>query len=209
MDFNYLSDHLNKVIEVPLPGIKAHKTLSPLNRSLFSKHDIPVNAKKAGVLVLIYPCKNNEANIILTKRAKYKGLHSHQISFPGGKKNNDDINLKQTAIRETFEEVGLSEKHINTHKQLTSIYIPISNFQVNPYLATSSNFPVFTKNYEVEEIIHLSIKELLNDKNLSSFKMPNLNTKETQTPCFFFEDHCVWGATAMILNEVKEILKKL
>lgn len=209
MDFHYLCKHLNQLEALPLPGIEAHKTLSPIERPIFTKYNIPDTAKKAGVLVLLYPNKNNKTTILLTKRAKYKGTHSHQISFPGGKKNIEDLNLKSTALRETFEEVGISKTDIQIHKKLSTIYIPPSNFKVNAYLATISYTPVFSKNYEVEEIIHVPVEELLNHNNLTTFKTPTSYSSNVKVPCFMFDKHCVWGATAMILSEVKEVLKNL
>lgn len=209
MEFDYLCSNLDQLIKMPLPGIDAHKTLSPLQRPLFTKYNIPLSAKKAGVLVLLYPNQNQETTILLTKRAQYKGTHSNQISFPGGKKDPEDRDLETTALRETYEEVGLPQTDIIVHKNLSSIYIPPSNFKVNAYLATVDYTPVFNKNYEVEEIIHLTLEELLNPNNLTTFKTATSYTNHVEVPCFMFNEHCVWGATAMILSEVKEVLKNL
>ncbi|MGY5353392.1 NUDIX hydrolase [Wenyingzhuangia sp. IMCC45467] len=209
MEFNYLCNHIDLLVKMTLPGIDAHKTLSPIQRPLFTKYNIPDNAKKAGVLVLLYPNKEQKTTLLLTKRAQYKGTHSNQISFPGGKKNPEDVDLKNTAIRETYEEVGLAQTDLKIHKQLSSIYIPPSNFKVNSYLATIPYTPVFTKNYEVDEIIHITIEELLNNNNLTTFKTATSYANNIEVPCFMFNKHCVWGATAMILSEVKEVLKNL
>ncbi|ANW96360.1 hypothetical protein AXE80_08750 [Wenyingzhuangia fucanilytica] len=209
MEFNYLCNNLDQLVKMSLPGIDAHKNLSPLQRPLFTKYNIPNTAKKAGVLVLLYPNQDQETTILLTKRAQYKGTHSNQISFPGGKKNPEDMDLETTAIRETFEEVGLPQIDIEVHKKLSPIYIPPSNFEVDAYLATIPYTPVFTKNYEVEEIIHLPTEALLDPNNLTTFKTSTSYANNIDVPCFMFKEHCIWGATAMILSEVKEVLKNL
>lgn len=209
MEFNYLCSNLDKLTKMQLPGIDAHKILSPLQRPLFTKYNIPENAKKAGVLVLLYPNQDQKTTVLLTKRAQYKGTHSKQISFPGGKKNPEDINLKATAIRESFEEVGLAKTDLQVHRKLSTIYIPPSNFEVAPYIATIPYTPVFTKNYEVEEIIHTTIEELLDHNNLTTFNTATSYDNHIEVPCFMFQKHYVWGATAMILSELKEVLKNL
>jgi len=209
MDFNYLSSRTNKLVNATLHGIEAHKLLSPAQRIHFNKFNIPNTAKQAGVLVLVYPNQNNKACILLTKRAMYKGKHSQEISFPGGKRNKEDLNLKNTAIRETFEEVGLPIKTINIQKELTSVYIPTSDFNVSAYLATTSYLPVFSLSHEVETVISLDVEDLLNPKSLTSFIPKTSYTKQVAVPCFKIGNHYIWGATAMILNEVKEVLKKL
>ena len=209
MEFSYLECKINQLIEFPLPGINLHRELSPIKRPLFTKYTIPKTAKKAGVLILIYPDIHKKATLLLTKRAQYNGTHSKQISFPGGKKNEEDVNLKNTALRETFEEVGITTNDINIVKQLSTIYIPPSNFKVDSFIGIATYTPIFTKNYEVQELIHLPISELLDNNNLTTFKTSTSYAKNVNVPCFMFQKHCVWGATGMILNELKEVLKNL
>jgi len=203
MNFNQLIDHIKNS---SLTGTKAHEKLAPTNRIIYTEKEIPKNAREAGVLLLLYVDENKQINVLLTKRANYKGTHSGQISFPGGKKESFDFNLQETALRETFEEVGVSSIDVDVIKQLSTIYIPPSNFVVNPYIGVIKKNPVFRKNHEVKELIYFPIHKLFNDKNLGVFKSSTTNTK---TPCFIFNDHKIWGATAMILNELKEVLKTL
>lgn len=204
MEFKELLSKIEKLKNAPLKGIEAHKELAPNNRPTFKDNQIPENSKKAGVLVLLYPDKNNNTQILLTKRATYNGTHSNQISFPGGKKNADDSNLQETALRETLEEVGIST--VKVIRRLTTIYIPPSNFSVDPYIGILNSFPNFKPNYEVDQIIELPVKHLLDNKNL---KKSNQYVKDMGFPCFVYKNHSIWGATAMILNEIKEVLKIL
>ncbi|NJB81656.1 NUDIX hydrolase [Wenyingzhuangia aestuarii] len=209
MEFNQLIDKIDLLKKIPLKGIEAHRELAPFSRPTFTKYQIPENARKAGVLMLLYPDENNNTNILLTKRASYKGTHSSQISFPGGKKEITDINLQETALRETFEEVGIAKNQIMVLKQLTTIYIPPSNFSVNPYLGILKNTPEFMINHEVDEIIHFPVNNLLDPKKIATFKSATSYAKNIEIPCFVFNHHRIWGATAMILNEAKEVLKTL
>lgn len=205
MDFNQLIDKIDHIKLSHLTGIESHKELAPPNRTIYTKQKIPKNAREAGVMILIYIDKNKKSNILLTQRANYKGIHGGQISFPGGKKETLDVNLQETALRETFEEVGILSSDIHVIKQLTSVYIPPSNFVVNPYIGIINKVPCFKINNEVDKLIHLPIEILLNPTTLSNFK----SSTATSIPCFNYKAYNIWGATAMILNEFKEVLKTL
>ncbi len=209
MEFEQLKQKIEQLKKANLVGVKAHQVAAPPNRIALTTLQIPKNAKKAGVLVLIYPDANNNTHILLTKRASYKGTHSNQISFPGGKKENKDSNLEQTALRETYEEIGIKPTVINIVKQLTSIYIPPSNFKVYSFVGIIYKTPVFNSNYEVQEIIELPLKHLFDNKNLRTIRAFNSYTKNIDVPCFTYKEHEIWGATAMILNEIKEVLKNV
>ena len=92
------------------------------------------DAKKAGVMALFYPKENNVTHLLLILRKTYKGVHSNQIAFPGGKFEPEDADLKYTALRETFEEVGVPLAAIHVIKALSPVYIPPSNFEVQPFV---------------------------------------------------------------------------
>lgn len=209
MEFEQLIGKIESLKKANLTGIIAHQELAPLQRPTFTKYNIPENARKAGVLVLFYPGENNQTYILLTQRANYKGVHSNQISFPGGKKDNEDLNLQETALRETEEEIGLKKESVTILKQLSTIYIPPSNFSVNPYIGILKNRPFFNINYEVEEIIEFPLSSLLDKKNMIIFNVSTSSNKNMDVPCFSYKKHKIWGATAMILNEVKELLKNI
>ena len=186
-------------------GKEAHREVIPKERLNIDFSNIN-NPKDAAVLALFYPDANNETCFLLTLRASYKGTHSAQISFPGGKKNSIDPNLKQTALRETSEEVGIDNKQVTIIKKLSKTYIPPSNFWVHPYLAISHKTPKFSKNYEVEALIEVKLADLLNDSNFTKQKRSTSYMKNIEVPCFILNEFVVWGATAMILNEIKKNL---
>lgn len=206
MKFN---DFLNKIPHYKtanLGGQKSQFKLAPKIRIDFSEEKIKErNPKKASVLALFYPDKNNNTRFLLTQRASYKGAHSAQISLVGGKTENNET-LQQTAIRETYEEVGIYPSEINIVRKLSDTYIPPSNFWVTPFLATVNFPPTFSPNYEVDKIIEVLAKDLLNDDYLSSIELETSYLKKTEVPCFILNKHIVWGATAMILSEIKDLL---
>ena len=144
----------------------------------------------------------------LIKRPVYKGKHSGQISFPGGKRELTDRDLLHTAIRETEEEIGISSKQILPLHALSKIYIPPSQFIVNPYLMFSEDSLSFKADeIEVEKILEINIKDLLDDRNLKQTKLKHSDNLVINTPYFDLNDQVVWGATAMILSEFKDLLK--
>lgn len=210
MLFDFFLNNIQELKKSKLGGLEAQFRLAPKMRLNYNAEKIAAsNPKKAAVLALFYPNKSNETCFLLTQRASYKGTHSAQISFPGGKIEEIDINLESTAIRETFEEVGVKKNEIEVIREITDVYIPPSNFLATPFLAFSNTKPTFKINHEVDHIIEVTIADLLNDDNISSINISTSYAKNIDVPCFKLNDYIVWGATAMMLNEIKELLKTL
>lgn len=208
MDFSLFLSKKKDFESSLLGGLEAQFRLAPKMRLQYNEEKIQArNPKKAAVLALFYPNENNDTCFLLTERATYKGLHSAQISFPGGKIDATDINLQATALRETYEEVGVLEKNITIIREITDVYIPPSNFLATPFLAYTQEKPIFTTNYEVAKIIEVPLADLLNNKNITSINITTSYAKNIDVPCFKFHDTIVWGATAMMLNEIKELFK--
>ena len=210
MDFTYFKNNINRIHSLQLGGIDAQFKLAPKKRSKYTEEFIQSkNQKKAAVLVLFYPDKNNETNFLLTQRADYNGTHASQISFPGGKFEKHDISLEKTALRETYEEVGVETNHISIFKQMTDVYIPPSNFIVTPYLSSIDFKPNFVINHEVAALIHVSMTDFLDEKNVTTQVLSTSYAKNMIVPCYKLNNYVVWGATAMMLSEIKELIKKL
>jgi 8-oxo-dGTP pyrophosphatase MutT (NUDIX family) len=210
MDFNYFQHIISKIKTTELGGLDAQFELAPKIRLRFSEDKInSLTPKKAAVTALFYPNNKNETCFLLTLRAEYNGTHSSQISFPGGKFDTEDHSLQKTALRETFEEVGIEEKEILLFKQMTDIYIPPSNFLVTPFLGFLKTTPEFRKNHEVEELITILVADLLKDSSVSTTTLSTSYAKNMEVPCFVLNNYIVWGATAMMLNEIKELLKNM
>jgi len=208
MNFNLFISKIQQLKNSRLGGLDAQFRLAPKMRLNYNHKKIKANnPKKAAVLALFYPNEENETCFLLTQRASYNGTHSAQISFPGGKLEATDQNLESTALRETFEEVGIQQKTVTILREITDVYIPPSNFLATPFMGYTSKKPEFIINDEVAETIEVLLTDLLNDCNISSINISTSYAKNIDVPCFNLNDYNVWGATAMILNEIKELLK--
>ncbi len=208
MDFDYFLTQLSKLKELPLGGIDSQFKMAPELRKGFSLENIQdKNPKESAVLSMFYPDNNHNTKLVLMLRSNYKGVHASQISFPGGKKEKADSNLLHTALRETEEEIGVLKSDITIIRELTKTYIPPSNFWVHPYLAFVKETPVFTPNYEVEKIIEVLLSDLTDDKSLSCENLTTSYMENIDVPCFKLNNYVVWGATAMILSEIKDLIK--
>lgn len=208
MNFTQFRKKIPQITSNRLGGINAQFKLAPELRKRYDTDKISANNPKvAAVLALFYPNKNNETSFLLTERASYKGAHSSQVSFPGGKKEVRDKNLQQTAVRESFEEVGIQPNKVNIVRELTTVYIPPSNFLATPFLGFSEETPLFLTNYEVAKTIEVLVTDLLNDTSISTVSINNSYMNNVEVPCFKLNNHIVWGATAMMLAEIKELLQ--
>lgn len=210
MKFSHFKHQISEITQLPIGGLTSQFKLAPKIRKQLSEAYISdQKPKKAGVLALFYPDNNEETYFLLTKRASYKGTHSAQISFPGGKFDLKDHNLQNTALRETFEEVGVEKNTISVIKEMTDVYIPPSNFLVTPFLGITNNTPNFITNHEVEELIQVSLNDFLYNTEISTTVLSTSYAKEITVPCFKLNSYIVWGATAMMLNEIRELLKNI
>ncbi|WP_339881618.1 CoA pyrophosphatase [Polaribacter vadi] len=208
MNFKNFTDKIEDFKNVELGGLDAQFKMAPKLRLQYNKDKIAANnPRKAAVLALFYPNKKNETTLLLTQRPSYKGIHSAQISFPGGKAEKTDGNLKETALRETFEEVGVQTSSIKIIRELTDVYIPPSNFLATPFLGFIDKKPAFILNHEVANTIEILVSDLLNENNITTVNLTTSYMKNIDVPCFKIDDHIIWGATGMMLSEIKELLK--
>ena len=194
--------------EIPLPGYEAHALLVPPNRraQLGNINFSEINPKKAAVLIHFYPDAEEEVNFVLIERNTYAGVHSGQISLPGGKPEPQDNDLWATALREAREEVGIFSSQVQFLRVLSKVFIPPSNFLVTPYLGYSMARPDFTPELsEVAHIIELPLSKLLENDVSTSDQAANFTTP-IEVPSYVFDQKIVWGATAMILSELKMII---
>lgn len=209
MKFPEFVKYIPKILNQQLPSVKAHLKMAPLGRaqSLDPGYYNKYKPLPSAVMMLFYP-RRDAAHLVLIKRNEYPGVHSAQISFPGGKADAVDKNLKDTALRETYEEIGVDPENIDVVMPFTQLYIPPSNFLVSPFLGITVNEPQFHPNpEEVSAIIELPLETFLDDSIIISAEMQTSYSEKVMVPAFTFEGHVVWGATAMILSELKETLK--
>ena len=168
------------------------------------------NPKKAAVMALFYAGPENLTYLLFILRKQYEGVHSNQIGFPGGRMEKGDSSLLETAIRESREEVGIDPGQVSVIRSISELYIPPSNFLVTPYLGLyNKTQPFVAQESEVETLIEVPLTEIMDEQVLTTRKLATSYAREIEVPAFELGGHIVWGATAMMLSEIKELFKML
>lgn len=204
-----LFEEISKAFLKPLPGWEAQKRMINYDRPQADNIQmIDPQARKSAVLALLYP-KDDKIYTVLILRNVYEGTHSGQISFPGGKYEPDDSSLWHTALREANEEVGLNPNSVQQLGILTPVYIPPSRFLVTPFLAFAKSAPSFKADpFEVQRIIETPVNLFLDATKIAEKKMFLKSFNESVTIRYYdVEGEVLWGATAMILSEICDILR--
>jgi 8-oxo-dGTP pyrophosphatase MutT (NUDIX family) len=212
MDFNEFCQSALKLKNLPLPGEQSHHKMSPELRIEWLKKNRweDMNPKRAGVMALFYPDVERQTRLLLILRKVYQGVHSNQIGFPGGKVERIDKDLKDTALRETHEEVGVPPSDVEVIKELSEVYIPPSNFLVRPFMGIYHNPQPFIKEEaEVERLVEVYLRDFLDDANHIQEILNTSYAKNINVPAFKLNGYTVWGATAMMLSEIKELLRQV
>ncbi len=200
-------EELQIKLQSELPGSSAHRRMIPAGRQLTLNP--PDNAIRSAVMVLLFDI-DKKWNTILIRRTQDGRTHSGQISFPGGKMEKFDQSLVQTAIRECEEEIGVRRQDITIVGSLSGLYIPPSNFWVEPivgYINTLQQFKASEK--EVAEIIQVPLELLfLPETKTQARVQPRSNPSDwIETPAYeLSDDLCIWGATAMIISELEALI---
>lgn len=210
MKDKYLITKIEKTLSNGLPGREAQlKMVAHTARAGYLS--APPEANRAGVLALLYP-KHAEWHIVLIERGSSNpnDRHRGQISFPGGRYEEEDQHISNTALREAEEEVGVDAGTVQLLGALTDLYIPVSNFRVDPFVGFTETTPEFVpQEDEVNDILEVPVRELILPDNL---KKKDLVIREgfilKDVPYFHLMNKVVWGATAMMLSELVEVIKR-
>lgn len=190
-----------------LPGSEAHQKMLPPGRSLVVSDHARSEVQMSSVLLLIYP-EEGELYVCLTRRPATMKNHPGQISFPGGKVEKEDVSAETAALREAQEEVGIEPFSVEVLGKLSDLYIEISNFSIQPFLAWSDKRPDFIVNSEeVDELILLPLTDLVRNETAAEIELETI-TGKLNVKYFPFKGECIWGATAMILTELIDILRQ-
>ena len=204
-----LFENLGRKLKGPLPGLTSQMRMATMRRAMRDgRMEIPPDARKAGVLILFY-LKDDQIFIPFIKRNEYPGVHSGQVSFPGGGWEKGDEDIVATALRETEEEIGVDRSLITPVGRLSELFIPPSNFLVTPVIGYMNQLPLFHPDpEEVERVLEVPLEELLSqdaiqEKDITIF--PDIHLK---VPCFYCQAQVIWGATAMMLCELVDIINQ-
>ena len=203
-------DDVRRALHQPLPGKTAQVKMAPeMVAGELDRWEEVEHYREAGVLLLLYPHRtssHSELHLALTRRREYPGVHSGQVSFPGGRRENGET-LEITALRETYEEVGVLPENLQVIGQLSPLYTPPSNFCIYPFIGFSSTRPAFSlEPKEVAELIETPLSLLLNPATCKQEIWSFPNYGERRVSFFDVFGHKVWGATAMMLSEFLVLL---
>lgn len=198
-------ESLQLKLQGPKPGLNAQLKMvtrpRPGDKTYLDVGDLCL---KAAVLILLYPWKE-KLYLVLTRRTTRVAHHQDQISFPGGRLNKGE-NVAEAALREAEEEIQVAPNSIRVLGELTPLYVPPSNYCIYPVVAAAEERPSFRPSpIEVAEIIEIPLDHLLDRKNIQEEIWP-LRGMEVKVPFYSFEGHKIWGATAMILAELIDLI---
>ena len=208
IDFHDLLSRLEARLKKPLPGAQAHERMRamPVGNSApsFSHRASP---RPGSVLLVLYP-DNNRILFPLIKRPDYEGMHSGQISFPGGKAEPGE-DFITTALREGNEEIGIDPQAVRIIGRLSDFFVIPSNFMVTPVIGYVASKPILTPDpIEVAKILHGDVESILPDSVILEREITAARTFQMKAPHFEIENEIVWGATAMMLNEFRIIVNE-
>jgi len=207
-NFEDFTQNLHNSLQKPLPGLMAHLQMAPAERAeMMNYPDAGKDAREAAVMILFHPV-DDQPYLVFIVRQSYDGVHSGQISFPGGKREPNDKDLIQTAIRETAEEIGIDSRMIRVLGTTSPLFIPPSNFLVTPVVGYCPEINAFSpQESEVKEVLNLPFSHFT-DGRFKKVHTVNASYKSNMmVPCYRIQEHIIWGATAMILSELVAIIR--
>ena len=194
---------LEDCLQKGLPGKKAQELMAPSIRPPGLAQFDGTNPRSSGVMILLFPSENGISTVFILRTPG--GPHGGQISLPGGKQENSDSSLSETARRETFEEIGVDPELIREIGILTPLYVPHSNFIIQPVIGYMGFCPVFVLDKkEVAGVIITPLKQLFDPDNRRTMILHRLGA-EIEAPYYEASGHRIWGATAMIISEFERI----
>ena len=196
-------------LAAPLPGIGAQYLMAPYGRERIDYRSLAPGSYRDSAVLAVICDRGGRASIPLIERSEYEGIHSGQIALPGGKHDPGDGTFAGTAVRECEEEIGIGPE-CELLGALTPLYIPVSRYVVHPFVALypGHDAPVRPHAREVKSITMLDL-ERLTDPSFEIEADVNAGGLKLRVPCFDLHPHRVWGATAMMLAELREIVRGL
>ena len=199
-----LPQRLAERLKQPLPGRAAQARFEP--ELGYGRHFAPPrDARRAAVVMLVYR-RGGAWRLPLVLRPSTLTSHGGQIGLPGGVIEPGEAD-HEAALRELHEELGIEPASVELLGSLSPLYVFVSNFVVTPWVAWSRVEPEFAASpAEVAEVLDVPLGHLLDKVGVGRYRREVRGLKFT-APCISFEDHCIWGATAMMLAELIELLE--
>jgi len=209
MEHRQFTVKLKAALRGDLPGTDVQWELASSDRKI---KNFPRSKRKdsqlAAVLILIYPLSGS-LHTLFIQRPVYQGVHSGQISFPGGKMEKGDKDLRATAIRETWEETGLCAGESDILGPLTPLYIPVSNIEVSPFVAYLPQRPELRPcKDEVVSVIEAPLSIFFDESTIKEKEML-IRDELLRVKFYDYKDLVIWGATAMMLHELTAVIKSM
>jgi len=201
-------DDVRKALTLPaFDHAAAQKLMAPRPPRAVRRGDLPGSPRLAAVLVLLFPV-DGILTFPLMRRPEYEGVHSGQISLPGGSQENGET-FEQTALRETREEFGVIEP-VEILGALTPVYVPPSDFEIHPMVGYLPEHPVWTPDpREVAELVEAPL-DLLLDESVKGHEERLLDGGIKRIiPFYRVGAYQVWGATAAMLSELEGRLRAI
>jgi 8-oxo-dGTP pyrophosphatase MutT (NUDIX family) len=201
----------------PLPGKAAQAAMSPGDGSGELFAPVPPDAPEAAVAALLrptrgprspFPTDRTDWSVLLIRRNIYQGVHSGQIAFPGGRREDGDADLWHTACRETREETGIRAEHMLKLGPLTDLYVPASNFLIHPFAALLDDQAEIR--FDPEEVAGGKFVPMraFDPAQATTQRFARADGTVRPAPAWNYEDYTVWGATAMMLAELYRLLAR-
>lgn len=207
-NFTTFIEKLTLRLQEPLPGKQAHDKMASDSRLKLKFPSPGERTRESAVLILFYPSQN-KIFLPLILRPQYDGVHGGQMAFAGGRAEKEDESLVRTALREAQEEIGVRLTDIKVIGQLTKLFIPPSNFFVQPVVGYMTHKPDFYPDArEVDKVIEITLEDMTNPA-IKGRKILNVRGVEIDAPFYEIHGNTVWGATAMMISELLMVIDEI
>lgn len=204
-------DQLVARFALPLPGESSHLLMYPRKGARPESVNDYDNVRMSAVAIILLE-EEESLKAVVIQRSVYDGTHSGQIAFPGGKWETTDASLKETALRECSEEIGIGADELDYIGKLTDVFTVVSSFLIEPYVFywKAPRSPLILSEREVAAVYTIDVKMLIDDSSIQHIDVPlQSGLKLREVPHFVFGDVKIWGATALMLSELKLLLKSI